>query len=129
MKQWFFVSLLLIAVFLVGCGKTATVQKIGAEEAKQRLDSEKGIVLVDVRTQEEHDAKYIPGSILLPLDSLETLAPQNLPDKKTTIFVYCRSGNRSAQAAALLSKMGYTDIVDIGGIQDWPYDVVGTEVN
>lgn len=128
MKKLLFVGLLAVLFVLAGCGKTPTVQKLSAEEAKQRLDTESGIILLDVRTEEEHAARYIPGSILIPLNSLDTIAPQKLPDKNATIFIYCRSGNRSAEAADLLLKMGYSDIVDIGGIQDWPYDVAGTEV-
>ena len=49
--------------------------------------------------------------------------PAELPDKSQTIYVYCRSGNRSRQAAAKLAKMGYTNIIEFGGIIDWTGDV------
>ena len=93
-----------------------------AREAKERLDEDAGIILLDVRTQEEYDGGHIPGAVCLPVETfgdgdLTTL----LPDKNAEIFVYCRSGRRSAQAAKLLTDLGYTAVTDFGGILDWPY--------
>jgi len=97
---------------------------ITAEEAKARLDKEDGIILVDVRTEEEYKEEHIQGAILLPLDTIETDGETVLPDKEGIYFVYCRSGNRSATASAQLVEMGYQHIYDLGGIIDWPYDTV-----
>jgi len=47
-----------------------------------------------------------------------------LKDKDATLLIYCRSGNRSAQASALLLELGYTQIFDFGGIMDWPGEIV-----
>ena len=93
-----------------------------AREAKKHLDEDAGIILLDVRTQEEYDGGHIPGAVCLPVETfgdgdLTTL----LPDKNAEIFVYCRSGRRSAQAAKLLTDLGYTAVTDFGGILDWPY--------
>lgn len=92
-----------------------------AEEAKARLDEEAGIILLDVRTQEEFDAGHIPGAVCLPNEDISASLP--LPfDKDAEILVYCRSGRRSAEAAEKLAAMGYTNVADFGGIIDWPYE-------
>ncbi len=100
----------------------ANYKDIKPEEAKKRLDGETGIILLDVRTQEEYDEKHIPDSILIPVDVIEKEAQTKLTDKNATIFVYCRSGRRSAIAAEALVKMGYTKVYNLGGINDWPYE-------
>ena len=105
---------------------TATVEykKISAADAKARMDSGDTIVILDVRTQEEYDAGHIAGAILVPNETIADKQPALLPDLDAEILVYCRSGNRSAQAAKKLIAIGYTNVVDFGGIIDWPYDVV-----
>ena len=100
---------------------TSYVQ-ISQEDAKRLLD-EGGVVLLDVREQEEYDAGHIPGAILMPYTRAEELAPTLLPDKGATILVYCRSGRRSKIAAQTLADLGYTDVREFGGIIDWKYDV------
>ena len=101
---------------------TAAPTRITPEDAKTRLDTGEAIVLVDVRTAEEHAEARIPGSLLLPVDEIGQRAPEALPDKSATLFVYCRSGRRSAIAADELSALGYTSVFDLGGIIDWPYE-------
>jgi rhodanese-related sulfurtransferase len=101
-------------------------RRITAKEAKDALDQDKDkvIKLLDVRTEEEHLAKRIAGSILAPVDDIEKLAPTLLPDKAQKILVYCRSGRRSRIAAEALLKMGYTNVYDFGGLNDWPYETI-----
>ncbi|MDD4311441.1 MAG: rhodanese-like domain-containing protein [Eubacteriales bacterium] len=105
---------------------TAAVEykKISAADAKARMDSGDEIIILDVRTQEEYDAGHIAGAILVPNETIADKQPELLPDLDAEILVYCRSGNRSAQAAKKLIAIGYTNVVDFGGIIDWPYDVV-----
>lgn len=103
---------------------TAQYHKITAEEAKARMDSGDEILVLDVRTQEEYDAGHIAGAVLLPNETIVDTKPDSLPDLNAEILIYCRSGNRSAQAAKKLAAMGYTNVYDFGGILDWPYDVV-----
>ena len=55
--------------------------------------------------------------------SKEDEAPAELPDKNQLIYVYCRSGNRSKQAAEKLAALGYTNIVEFGGILDWTGEI------
>ena len=103
---------------------TVEYKKISAADAKARMDSGDTIVILDVRTQEEYDAGHIAGAILVPNETIADKQPQLLPDLDAEILVYCRSGNRSAQAAKKLIAIGYTNVVDFGGIIDWPYDIV-----
>jgi phage shock protein E len=102
----------------------ASVITITAEEAKNMIDQEESIVIVDVRTQEEYDAGYIEGALLIPDFDIETKAETILPDKDATILVYCRSGRRSALAAQKLVELGYQNIYDFGGIIDWNYNII-----
>ena len=88
------------------------------------MDGSEDIIVVDVRTQEEYDEGHIPNSVLIPNETITQTPPEQLPDKDATILIYCRSGNRSRQAAEKLLAMGYTNIYDFGGIRDWPYDVI-----
>ena len=102
----------------------AIVNTINADKAMEMMASGDPYTLVDVRTKAEFDEGHIEGALLLPIDELETLAAEQLTDKEAVILVYCRSGNRSAQASALLAGLGYTNIYDFGGIKDWPGDIV-----
>ena len=102
----------------------AVVHESTAEEAKSRMDSGDPIVVLDVRTQEEYDQKHIDGAVLLPNEQIADTRPDALPELDAEILVYCRSGNRSRQAADNLVAMGYTAVYDFGGINSWPYDTV-----
>lgn len=95
---------------------------ITPEEAKARLDSGDAVTLLDVRTEAEYEESHIPGAVCLPVESIGTQPPESLPDPDAEILVYCRSGRRSAQAAGKLTKLGYTNVSDFGGILNWPYE-------
>lgn len=86
------------------------------------LLNDPSVILLDVRTLPEYQEIRIPNALLIPLDSLRASAGEELTDKDAKIIIYCRSGNRSKQAADILIEMGYTDIYDMGGIIDWPYE-------
>jgi rhodanese-related sulfurtransferase len=103
---------------------TAEYLKVSAADAKARMDSGDEIIILDVRTKEEYDAGHIAGAILVPNETIVDQQPELLPDLDAEILVYCRSGNRSAQAAKKLIAIGYTNVTDFGGMIDWPYDVV-----
>ncbi len=85
--------------------------------------STEGAVLLDVRTAEEYAEGHIEGSQNIPLQSIEQ-AERIIKEKDTPIFVHCRSGGRSAQATAILKRMGYTNAEDIGGILSYRGKVV-----
>ncbi|MBR1689547.1 MAG: rhodanese-like domain-containing protein [Oscillibacter sp.] len=95
--------------------------KLSPEEAKRRLEEDDTILLLDVRTQKEYDGGHIPGAVCLPNEEIKAEMPVAF-DQGAEIIVYCRSGRRSAQAAEKLRRMGYTNVWDLGGILDWPYE-------
>ena len=117
-----FFSLLLL---FTGCeGGTAdnSYQQITQEEAKEMMDTQEVIVL-DVREQNEYDSGHIPDAVLLPVGTIdEDTAAAVIPEKESTVLVYCRSGNRSKTASSALSELGYTNIYEFGGINTWPYE-------
>lgn len=127
-KFLLFAALALCSVSLAaGCQKKADVpaaQTITPQKAKQIMDTESGYVILDVRTEEEFAQGHIKGALLLPDFEVTARAERLLPDKNQKILVYCRSGRRSARAAAELARLGYADVLDFGGILDWEYETV-----
>lgn len=109
-------------VLLTACSASPSATKISSSEAMDMINSQ-DVIIVDVRTQLEFDEGHIANAILIPNETIVN-EPTELPDKNATILVYCRSGNRSAQASAKLAKLGYTNVYDFGGIIDWPYAIV-----
>ena len=102
----------------------ATFQRVNSDEAAKMMAAEQGYLIVDERTAGEYADGHIPNSINIQNESIHTTPPKELSDKAHKIFVYCRSGARSQQAAQKLANMGYTNIVEMGGIKDWHGDVV-----
>lgn len=88
------------------------------EKAVEEAQKNPAVHLVDVRTREEYLAGHLPNSILLPLGDVYQLE-DDVPNKEDVIYVYCRSGSRSAQACRMFREMGYTHVINIGGIVDW----------
>ena len=120
------VVLMLISL-LVGCtdGNNKNVyEQIAPDEAKALMDSEDGYIILDVRTPEEFAAGHIAGAILIPDYEIGEKAESILTDKEQLILVYCRSGRRSKNAANELATLGYTNIKEFGGINDWKYGTV-----
>lgn len=99
-------------------------KRISMDEAKTLMEKEEGYILLDVRTKGEYESGYIPGAINIPLSDIDEKIISSLPDKSQMILVYCRSGNRSREASDKLSKLGYTNILEIGGINVWKGEIV-----
>ena len=98
-------------------------QQITQEAAKEMMDTQE-VVILDVREQHEYDSGHIPGAVLLPVGTItEDTAAAVIDDLDTVVLVYCRSGNRSKTASQALVDLGYTNIYEFGGINDWPYEV------
>ena len=122
--------LLLLSLALTGCAASApvsetnTYRRITMQEAMEMMAAEENHIILDVRTQQEYAAGHIPGAIVIPNETIGTKEIPQLPDKDQLIMVYCRSGNRSKQASDKLVKLGYTNIVEFGGIIDWPGEIV-----
>jgi rhodanese-related sulfurtransferase len=88
------------------------------------MEKEKDYIILDVRRPDEFAEKHIPGAINIPNEIIGTEEIKELPNKKQLILVYCRSGNRSKQASEKLVKLGYTNIVEFGGIIDWTGETI-----
>ena len=117
------VPVILAAALLTACSaptELGSYRQINMEEAIAMMEEERGYIILDVRTAAEYADKHIPGAINIPNENIGTEEIPQLPDKNQLILVYCRSGNRSKQAAEKLVKLGYTNIVEFGGINDWP---------
>lgn len=129
MRRRAFALLLVFVLLLTACAQAASYEQITQEEAKQIMDTTNGYILLDTRTQEEYDQSHIPGALLIPHTEIAERAEEELPDKDQVILVYCRSGNRSKQAAQKLADQGYTNIAEFGGINSWPGEVVSETAN
>lgn len=99
-------------------------EMISAQEAKEIMDSGVDHIILDVREQDEYDAGHIPDAILLPYTQIEQKVEDVILDKNALVLVYCRSGRRSKIASETLSALGYTNVKEFGGINDWPYEIV-----
>ncbi len=119
-------ALVIISIIIVGIGlifitakPASTTSKDGGDQAsswqKLTTDLQNGSLLVDVRTAEEFASGHIDGATLLPLADIQngTVPGQ---DKSKPIYVYCRSGSRSAQAKSSLQKAGFTNVIDLGAM-------------
>ena len=121
-------ALLALALVLTGvtnfAPKTTGYRQVTTEEAVNIMQTEENYVILDVRTAQEFASGHIPGAVLLPNETIGTEDIPLLPDKHQLILVYCRSGNRSKQAAEKLAQLGYTNIVEFGGINSWTGEIV-----
>lgn len=123
-----YIPFLLTLLLLAGCAAPATQEgtyrQITMDEAIVMMEEESNYIILDVRTPEEFSEKHIPGAINIPNETIGTEEVPELPDKDQLILIYCRSGNRSKQASEKLVRLGYMNIVEFGGINDWPGDTV-----
>lgn len=96
---------------------SSNLDEIIANVIKQQPDDE--IVILDVRTDQEWETEHVSGAIKWGL--AEHISKGELPniDKNTKIFVYCRSGNRAGQAIKIMQQNGFTNMVNIRGLEDW----------
>lgn len=110
-----------------GTAKKGEYTHIDQETAKEMMKNDDGHVIVDVRSKEEYESGHIPGAIVIPNEDIGSEKPEELPDLDQVILVYCRSGNRSRQASQKLADLGYTNVYDFGGINDWTGETVTGE--
>ena len=108
---------LLSTLILSACGGLsggAGSQRIGVSDAIQMMEELDNYVILDVRTEAEYEANHIDGAMLIPVAEIKNRAEAEIPDKDVTIFVYCQSGMRSADASRTLASMGYTNVYNMG---------------
>lgn len=101
-----------------------TYRQISQDQAKEMMARDDGHIILDVRRQDEYDGGHIPGAVLLPNESIGTERPVQLPDLQQIILVYCRTGRRSKEASQKLADMGYVNVYEFGGINDWTGEIV-----
>lgn len=119
------IPIFLSALLMTGCmSPKITYRQISMDEAVAMMAEEKDYIILDVRRPDEYAEKHIPGAINVPNEAIGNEEIPELPDKSQLIMVYCRSGNRSKQASEKLVALGYTNIVEFGGINSWTGDVV-----
>ena len=116
-------SIFLAGKLTGGENQVAEYTSITMEDAKEIFQEKGDYLIVDVRRADEFAEGHIPGAINIANEDILSAEPAELPDKDQVIYVYCRSGNRSKQASAKLVAMGYTNIVEFGGILDWTGEV------
>ena len=121
--------ILALSLFLAGCMVTkmsetsSSYKTISSKEAQQMIEEHKDALILDVRTAAEYESGHIPNAVNLSNEDIQAGKVDSLKDKSQLIMVYCRSGNRSRQAAQKLAELGYTNVVDFGGIQSWQGDI------
>ena len=123
------IPILLSALMFTGCAGTSnnqtnTYRQITMDEAVTMMAKETGYIILDVRRPDEFAAGHIPNAINVANETIGTAEIPELPDKDQLIMVYCRSGRRSEEVAEKLVKLGYTNIVEFGGILDWKGEIV-----
>ena len=121
-----FIVMILSTLLLSACapsGAKDTYRQITMDEAVKMMETEKNYIILDVRRPDEFAEGHIPGAINVANEVIGTEEIPELPDKSQLILVYCRSGRRSKEASEKLVKLGYTNIVEFGGILDWKGEI------
>ena len=144
MKKRGLTLLLFVLLGLTACGESAQTQQVMQKESDgkmeqqwQTIDAAQGkkmmdeqtVTVVDVRTAEEYAGGHVPAAVNVANEDIGTEPPAALTDKDAALLVYCRSGRRSRDAVKKLAEMGYTNLYDMGGIIDWPYETVTEEAD
>lgn len=142
MKKNIIIAIILIAVLIcIGCfiykysktnktttsnnnattsaAKTNEIRHVSMDDIVKIMAENKDYVIVDVRTPDEYKEGHIPNAINIPNETINETVYNKLKDKNQLILIYCRSGSRSRQAAYKMQKLGYTNLVDFGGIINW----------
>lgn len=121
------IPMILSALLLTSCtspeSSSSGYRTITMDEAVAMMRDENNYIILDVRRPDEYAEGHIPGAINVPNEEIGTVEIAELPDKAQLILVYCRSGRRSKEAAEKLVKLGYTSIVEFGGILDWKGEI------
>jgi phage shock protein E len=100
------------------------IKHVSMDDIVEIMNENNNYIILDVRTIAEYNEGHIPNAICIPNETIGSNIINELPDKEQLILVYCRSGNRSKQAAEKLRKLGYTNLIEFGGIIDWKGELV-----
>ena len=119
----FILSIMLLSSCSAPGGSANSYRQISMNEAVEMMKKESSYIILDVRRPDEYAEGHIPGAINVPNEDIGTAEIPELPDKAQLILVYCRSGRRSKEASEKLVKLGYTNVVEFGGILDWKGEI------
>ena len=99
------------------------IKYVSMDEIVQIMQENENYIILDVRTEEEYNGGHIPNAICIPNETIDENVIKKLPNKNQLILIYCRSGNRSKQAAQKLLNLEYTNLIEFGGIIDWKGEI------
>ena len=99
------------------------IKYVSMDEIVQIMQENENYIILDVRTEEEYNEGHIPNAICIPNETIDENVIKKLPNKNQLILIYCRSGNRSKQAAQKLLNLEYTNLIEFGGIIDWKGEI------
>ncbi len=121
-KLLFFLALIPFAMASCQSQNTAAEQVLPPDTYQQKLQAEEEVQLLDVRTPKEYEEGHIDGAVNIDyFDENFLQQVEQRFDKNKPVMLYCRSGNRSAKATAIMEEAGFTEIYDLkGGFKAWP---------
>ncbi len=117
------ISFLVIAVSILIIKSSSNEKEYQKILIEKMYDINKNGIILDVRTEEEYNEGHIDGSLHIPIDNILSVTTE-IKNKDIQIFVYCKSGVRSKKAANELINLGYTNVYDIGGIDNQNVNLV-----
>ena len=100
------------------------IKHVSMDDIVDIMKENDNYIILDVRTIDEYNAGHIPNAICIPNETIGSDIVSELPNKEQLILVYCRGGNRSKQAVEKLKELGYTNLIEFGGIVDWKGEIV-----
>ena len=111
-------------VTMIEKNEFGTYKHISQAEAMKIMAGDEPYVIVDVRRPDEFAKGHIPGAINVPNEGIADEQPAELPDLDQVLLVHCQTGRRSAAASKKLADIGYTRVLEFGGIMTWKGEVV-----
>lgn len=100
------------------------MKSISSIDLKKKLEEKENIIILDVREKNDYNNGHILNAISMAQNEVAHEIEDIAPDKDTPICVYCYSGNRSSRVGMMLEYLGYNNIYNLGGIDNWTYDLV-----
>lgn len=134
-KSIYIILIIIVLVVVVGVifmlnkqdkniNNETTIKHVSMHDIVKIMNENTNYIILDVRTVSEYNDGHIPNAICIPNETINGDIIDKLPNKEQLILIYCRSGNRSKQSAEKLKKLGYTNLVEFGGIIDWKGEIV-----
>ena len=129
MKKITFIGLLALFTLLQACGnpKNAKIEMVSPVQVYEAVHGEDSLQLVDVRTSEEYAVSHLKNAQNICVTSGDFREKVAALDRQKPVYVYCKKGGRSAEAASILKEMGFTKVYDLqGGITSWEQEGLET---